>query len=406
MPKLAAHLLARALGSVETDDLPHPYGVWGLATPDRPASMVFEDDDDGGGSGDVGDDDDWWSVGFEGVYSDPLHKKCDRTIVKISDTKAEVSGYDAYYNFFFRFDPLHCDGDHDVAWGPFDGALDLSGLTDEIGDTTKHTGKDTITVDFSAKGGPSNLVGEWDPEVPGIKWADGNTWTWLRALESEGGVEGEEEGEAQGGSDAGGGRTRRRLRSTSERRRLEASSNSTNDGTDTSAAEEATPAASPTATPTSPLEDEVMASLKSIPGNYSDPDHPGCGEFGSTRPANRQPPPGARRPAPIDTILRTTSHHATLHFNNAANMRHAHASPTHSRFLHERRRTRTQHYRHRHVTGCWYRYWSRVRVRTCVRRRNRRGLVNPSAVGVRHHRKVFCRRLLGPQRTKRRDRRL
>mmetsp|Transcript_84008 Transcript_84008/g.237852 ORF Transcript_84008/g.237852 Transcript_84008/m.237852 type:complete len:486 (+) Transcript_84008:4064-5521(+) len=276
MPKLAAHLLARALGSVETDDLPHPYGVWGLATPDRPASMVFEDDDDGGGSGDVGDDDDWWSVGFEGVYSDPLHKKCDRTIVKISDTKAEVSGYDAYYNFFFRFDPLHCDGDHDVAWGPFDGALDLSGLTDEIGDTTKHTGKDTITVDFSAKGGPSNLVGEWDPEVPGIKWADGNTWTWLRALESEGGVEGEEEGEAQGGSDAGGGRTRRRLRSTSERRRLEASSNSTNDGTDTSAAEEATPAASPTATPTSPLEDEVMASLKSIPGNYSDPDHPGC----------------------------------------------------------------------------------------------------------------------------------
>ena len=148
--------------------------------------------------------------------------------------------------------------------------------------TTAITTPDTITVDFSAKGGPSNMVGEWDPEVPGIKWADGNTWTWLRALESEGGDEGEEEGEAQGGSDAGDGRRRRRLRSALERRRLEVSSNSTNDETDTSAGEEVTPATSPTATPTSPKEDEVMASLNSIPGNYSDPDHPGCGEFGST----------------------------------------------------------------------------------------------------------------------------
>lgn len=142
MPKLAAHMLARALGSVETDDLPHPYGVWGLATPGRPASIAFEDDDDGGrGDDDNGGDDDWWSVGFEGVYSDPLHKKCERTIVKISDNKAEVSGHDAYYNFFFLTDILACDGDHDVAWGPFDGALALSGLGDGNGDTTKHTGK-------------------------------------------------------------------------------------------------------------------------------------------------------------------------------------------------------------------------------------------------------------------------
>ena len=26
----------------------------------------------------------------------------------------------------------------------------------------------------------------WDPKVPGIKWANGNTWTWLRGLQSEG----------------------------------------------------------------------------------------------------------------------------------------------------------------------------------------------------------------------------
>ena len=115
-----------------------------------PTIFVFEDDDGSGGDGDNngdrddgsggsggGRDDDWWSVGFEGVYSDPLHKQCNRTIVKNSDTQAEVSGFDAYYTFFFLNSILDCDGDNDVAWGPFDGVLELtnssSGTTEQSG---------------------------------------------------------------------------------------------------------------------------------------------------------------------------------------------------------------------------------------------------------------------------------
>ena len=39
---------------------------------------------------------------------------------------------------------------------------------------------DTISIDFSAKGGPSDLHGTWDGNEAGgygINWSDGNHWT-------------------------------------------------------------------------------------------------------------------------------------------------------------------------------------------------------------------------------------
>ena len=35
---------------------------------------------------------------------------------------------------------------------------------------------DQIIVDFSSKGGPSDLAGVWDESVDGITWSDGNSW--------------------------------------------------------------------------------------------------------------------------------------------------------------------------------------------------------------------------------------
>ena len=35
---------------------------------------------------------------------------------------------------------------------------------------------DKIVIDFSSKGGPSDLSGVWDAEKVGITWSDGNTW--------------------------------------------------------------------------------------------------------------------------------------------------------------------------------------------------------------------------------------
>jgi hypothetical protein len=35
----------------------------------------------------------------------------------------------------------------------------------------------TIFVDFSPKGGPSDLLGVYNDKMAGIKWPDGNMWT-------------------------------------------------------------------------------------------------------------------------------------------------------------------------------------------------------------------------------------
>jgi len=41
---------------------------------------------------------------------------------------------------------------------------------------TASSGSEFITIDFSSKGGPSDLIGEWNADKNEIKWSDGNTW--------------------------------------------------------------------------------------------------------------------------------------------------------------------------------------------------------------------------------------
>jgi len=93
---------------------------------------------------------------FDGAYSDPFHPGCARMVFKIKDGKFGVSGEDGD-----KGSP-HCA--NPVAWGP------LEGVETDIYD-------DYITIDFSPKGGPSNLTARYDYMRDGIVFSDGNLWT-------------------------------------------------------------------------------------------------------------------------------------------------------------------------------------------------------------------------------------
>ena len=86
-----------------------------------------------------------------GAYDDPNHPGCDRFVQVADDgTTAEVTGNDAE--------------DGSKPWGPF--ATTITGTT--------------VVVDFSPKGGPKDLTGEYSAPADakaGITWADGNRWT-------------------------------------------------------------------------------------------------------------------------------------------------------------------------------------------------------------------------------------
>merc|ERR1711990_852540 len=87
---------------------------------------------------------------MEGDYSDPNHPGCGRHIEVTSATTGEVSGNDAV--------------DGSEPWGPLEATID----------------GDKIVVDFSPKGGPSDLTGTYEAQPDGtfgITWEDGNTWT-------------------------------------------------------------------------------------------------------------------------------------------------------------------------------------------------------------------------------------
>ena len=92
---------------------------------------------------------------FVGTYLDPNHPGCTRTIKAVSATEIGITGFDAAAG-----EGHPCNGKTDIPWGPLDG---------------KVTG-DTIVIDFSPKGGPSDLTGTWTPNSKRITWADGNYW--------------------------------------------------------------------------------------------------------------------------------------------------------------------------------------------------------------------------------------
>ena len=93
---------------------------------------------------------------FTGKYSDPNHPGCARSVIRTSGSDGQVYGADAAGG-----EGVACDGSTDVKWGPLSAAID--GLK--------------LVVDFSPKGGPSNLNGTYSVERNAIVWQDGNAWT-------------------------------------------------------------------------------------------------------------------------------------------------------------------------------------------------------------------------------------
>ena len=94
------------------------------------------------------------AVDFNGSYSDPKHPNCKREIVVVAGKSrdAKVSGTDG------------------TPGCPPDGSGKAWNLVGAIEG-------DKILVDFSPKGGPANLKGNWEPSpTPGIRWPDGNLW--------------------------------------------------------------------------------------------------------------------------------------------------------------------------------------------------------------------------------------
>ena len=88
---------------------------------------------------------------MSGYYSDPNHPNCKR-VIEVAAPVASITG---------------TDGNPGC---PADG----SGRTWTVSGKVK--GK-TLLADFSSKGGPADLKGEYDSSEPaGIKWPDGNKW--------------------------------------------------------------------------------------------------------------------------------------------------------------------------------------------------------------------------------------
>ena len=98
---------------------------------------------------------------IDGSYSDPNHPSCARVIQVESLRKLNVYGADAAGG-----EGVSCDGTTDVKWGPLPG----------------YTAANRVVVDFSSKGGPSDLTGKYQTSPDGkeqIVWKDGNAWTKL-----------------------------------------------------------------------------------------------------------------------------------------------------------------------------------------------------------------------------------
>ena len=90
---------------------------------------------------------------MQGQYSDPNHPGCPRALIVFTETTGAMYGND------------DCTGLSDP-WGPLP-----TTIADDL----------SIVVDFSSKGGPSDLPGAYaladGAELGTITWSDGNVWT-------------------------------------------------------------------------------------------------------------------------------------------------------------------------------------------------------------------------------------
>ena len=95
---------------------------------------------------------------FTGLYSDPNHPDCFRKIIEGQSDKFMVYGQDNKAG-----EGVSCNTDDKSQledWGP------LPAVVNET----------NIVVDFSPKGGPSDLTGAWDAATNRIVWQDSNYW--------------------------------------------------------------------------------------------------------------------------------------------------------------------------------------------------------------------------------------
>ena len=110
-----------------------------------------------------------WDSIFVAAYIDPNHPDCARAIMPYDSTTSSIDFPTDFYTS--GADNINGEGYscHNVmpptldSWGP---------LPTSVNGTS-------IIVDFSSKGGPSNLTGQWkeySSEKMGILWEDVNFW--------------------------------------------------------------------------------------------------------------------------------------------------------------------------------------------------------------------------------------
>lgn len=95
---------------------------------------------------------------FTGMYSDPNHPDCFRKIIEGKNDKFEVYGQDNKAG-----EGVSCNTDDKSQledWGPLPASVNST----------------NIIVDFSPKGGPSDLTGAWCSKKQRIVWQDSNYW--------------------------------------------------------------------------------------------------------------------------------------------------------------------------------------------------------------------------------------
>ena len=100
---------------------------------------------------------------FAGSYSDPKHPNCKRVIEVVASSSAAGDKQ------------VLLSGTDGTPGCPADGSGKEWSLQGRIVDGSK------ILVDFSPKGGPSDITGQFFQgklgDSSGINWPDGNTWT-------------------------------------------------------------------------------------------------------------------------------------------------------------------------------------------------------------------------------------
>ncbi|CAE7498264.1 unnamed protein product [Symbiodinium natans] len=113
-----------------------------------------------------------------GYYSDPQHPMCPRKIVYEYDLYKDGPRDDSCGSCSFLQQPFMCSAWQTatimVVGGDGDPGCEKKVSKRWTAKVDFKAGSDSITIDFSKKGGPADVVGKWDKD--GIVFPDGNKW--------------------------------------------------------------------------------------------------------------------------------------------------------------------------------------------------------------------------------------